>query len=219
MKRLVDALSYANVVSTVGLFLLLGGGAYAASRLPVNTVGTKQLKNNAVTWAKIKDGTITSSKIREGSLLRGDFAVGQLSAGPQGAAGEKGEKGKQGEPGPLVTTLPSGKTLRGIFSYTGHETSGNSPTEPISYPFPLASGATANVIGVGAKATTACPGSSKDPRAEPGNLCVYETQDEGELELNASNEIAGGRYGAVLSAKVPAETDFDFAGTWAVSAP
>ncbi len=219
MKRLTDSLTYANVVSTVGLFLLLGGGAYAASRLPVNTVGTKQLKNNAVTWAKIKNGVITSSKIREGSLLRQDFAVGQLSAGPQGAAGEKGEKGKQGEPGPLVTSLPSGKSLRGIFSFAGHGTSGSNPTEPISYQFPIASGPTTNVIGVSAKATSACPGSAKDPRAEPGNLCVYETRDEGELELTASNDIAGGKFGAVLSAKVPSEADFEFAGTWAVSAP
>ena len=32
-------LSYANVVSTLCLFLLLGGGAYAATKLAKNSVG------------------------------------------------------------------------------------------------------------------------------------------------------------------------------------
>ena len=34
MRRVASALSYANVVSTVCLFIVLGGGAYAATKLP-----------------------------------------------------------------------------------------------------------------------------------------------------------------------------------------
>ena len=46
-------LTYSNVVSTLCLFLLLGGGAaYAASHLGKNSVGSKQLKKNAVITAK-----------------------------------------------------------------------------------------------------------------------------------------------------------------------
>jgi hypothetical protein len=68
-------LTYSNVISTVCLFLLLGGGAaYAASSLGKNSVGTKQLKNNAVTGSKVKNG----------SLLAQDFKSGQLPAGAQG---------------------------------------------------------------------------------------------------------------------------------------
>ena len=45
--------NYANVMSTLCFFLLLGGGAaYAAGHLGKNAVGTKQLKKNAVTTAK-----------------------------------------------------------------------------------------------------------------------------------------------------------------------
>ena len=56
------------MISTVCLFVLLGGGAYAATRLPAKSVGTAQLKGGAVTGAKIKDGTITGAKIDSRTL-------------------------------------------------------------------------------------------------------------------------------------------------------
>ena len=42
-------LSYANVMATIAVFIALGGGAYAALKVPKDSVGNKQLKNNAVT--------------------------------------------------------------------------------------------------------------------------------------------------------------------------
>ena len=58
-------LTYANVVSTLCLLLLLGGGvAVAASQLAKNSVGAKQLRKNAVTTAKIKKGAVTGAKIK-----------------------------------------------------------------------------------------------------------------------------------------------------------
>lgn len=68
MRSLRRHLSYANVISTACLFLLLGGVAYAATALPKNSVGTPQLKKGAVTGAKIKDGTITGAKINSSTL-------------------------------------------------------------------------------------------------------------------------------------------------------
>lgn len=61
-------LTYANVMSTLCFFLLLGGGAYAAAHLPKNSVGMKQLKKNAVTTAKIKDEAVTAAKVQAGTL-------------------------------------------------------------------------------------------------------------------------------------------------------
>jgi hypothetical protein len=64
LKRFLSRLTYANVVSTLCLFLLLGGGAaFAATNLAKNSVGTKQIKNSAVTGAKIKNGAVTGAKI------------------------------------------------------------------------------------------------------------------------------------------------------------
>lgn len=55
--------TYANVVSTLCLFMVLGGGAYAATQLPADSVGTKQLRRGAVTSQKIKDHTIVGQDV------------------------------------------------------------------------------------------------------------------------------------------------------------
>ncbi|MBK5218208.1 MAG: hypothetical protein JJE35_00225 [Thermoleophilia bacterium] len=68
MRSIVRHLSYANVISTLCLFVLLGGGAYAATQLPAKSVGTRQLKAGAVTGVKIKDGTITGAKVDSRTL-------------------------------------------------------------------------------------------------------------------------------------------------------
>jgi hypothetical protein len=80
-------LTYANVAATLALFLALGGAAYAATQLPKNSVGTKQLRKEAVTAAKI------AKKTR--NQLRGDRGP----AGPQGAAGKTGKQGPKGATG------------------------------------------------------------------------------------------------------------------------
>jgi hypothetical protein len=67
--RWADRITYANVVSTLALVLVVGGGgAFAASQLARNSVGTKQLKNDAVTSAKIKAGAVTGGHVDERSL-------------------------------------------------------------------------------------------------------------------------------------------------------
>ncbi|HEY7255887.1 MAG TPA: hypothetical protein VH476_04310 [Solirubrobacterales bacterium] len=63
MKAITARLSYANVVATLALVLALGGVSWAATKLPKNSVGTKQIKNNAVTGAKVKKHTLTGKNI------------------------------------------------------------------------------------------------------------------------------------------------------------
>lgn len=57
-----------NVVAYVALFVALGGTAVAATSLPANSVGTKQLKNGAVTGAKVAQNTLTGANINESTL-------------------------------------------------------------------------------------------------------------------------------------------------------
>lgn len=69
MKRLHRKLTYANLVSTLALFLVLaGGGAFAAGKLAKNSVGTRQIRKEAITAAKIKNGAVTGAKIAPGSI-------------------------------------------------------------------------------------------------------------------------------------------------------
>ena len=80
-------LTYANVVSTLCLFLLLGGGAaYAASHLRKNSVGSKQLKKSAVTTAKIKNEAVTAAKVKKGTLTGTQINAGTLGTVPTATA-------------------------------------------------------------------------------------------------------------------------------------
>jgi hypothetical protein len=92
VKRLRAQLTYANVISTLCLFLLLGGSAYAAAELSKNSVGTRQ----------IKDGAITQKKLSK-ALLASLPSPGV--PGATGPAGPAGAPGKDGQPGPAGTAV------------------------------------------------------------------------------------------------------------------
>ena len=89
LQRLISHLSYANVVATGALVLATTGGAYAATQLPRDSVGARQIRTAAV----------RSSDVKDGSLLSRDFAPGQLPAGPQGSPGIQGPQGPKGDKG------------------------------------------------------------------------------------------------------------------------
>jgi hypothetical protein len=74
-----NRLTYANVMSSIAVFLLLGGGAaIAAKQLGKNSVGTKQLKKNAITKAKIKKNAVTAAKIKKGAVTRAKLLDGAV---------------------------------------------------------------------------------------------------------------------------------------------
>ncbi len=83
-------LSYANVTSTLALFIALTGAtAYAAQKLPDNSVGEFQLRPGAITAEKIRKNAVTSPKIKEGAIKQGKIANGSITAAKltQGAVG------------------------------------------------------------------------------------------------------------------------------------
>src|SRR3954447_17161166 len=81
------------VVALIALCVALGGGAYAAIKLPKNSVGAKQLKKGAVTPPKL------SAKTRK--QLKG-------KTGPPGTPGTAGTPGTPGTPGQTGLTGPAG---------------------------------------------------------------------------------------------------------------
>jgi hypothetical protein len=82
MGRMSSKLTYANVMATVAVFIALGGASYAATRLPKNSVGTRQLKKGAVSTAKIMDQAITAAKIQNGALTGAQINASTLGAVP-----------------------------------------------------------------------------------------------------------------------------------------
>jgi hypothetical protein len=83
------------VVALVALFAALGGGAYAALKLPANSVGPAQLKKGAVTPPKLSPAAKTALS-KPGP--KGETGARGLE-GPRGDAGPKGEIGPKGDTG------------------------------------------------------------------------------------------------------------------------
>ena len=63
--------TYANVVSTLALVLVVSGGAYAAAQLPKDSVKSAQIKNNTVKSKDVKDGNLRAADLRAGELAKG----------------------------------------------------------------------------------------------------------------------------------------------------
>jgi hypothetical protein len=76
---------YANVTSTLALFVALSGGAYAAASLPARSVGPAQLKKDAVVRAKIKSNAVNGSKVAGNSLSGADIDESTLAKVPAAA--------------------------------------------------------------------------------------------------------------------------------------
>jgi hypothetical protein len=230
MRKLREQLSYANVMSSIAVFVVLGGGAYAAATLPKNSVGSKQIKANAVTSSKVKNGSLLSSDFKPGQLVAG--APGPVGpAGPAGAAGaagakgekgEKGDKGDKGDAGPLLTTLPSGKTLRGGWGFGYGPSATDRVTEgPISFQVPLTISPTVEIVQAGGSPTEHCAGTFTDPTAAPGFLCIYTAFVNGGGPLGTYALADGSddyRFGAEVYFFSNGDTIAEASGTWAVTA-
>lgn len=112
MKQLRKRLSYANVMSSIAVFLVLGGAtAIAADQLGKNSVGSKQLKKNAVTTAKIKNNAVTTSKIKNGAVSGAKINLGSLGTVPNAAHAGTADNAAHANNADTV----AGSTIRRIF--------------------------------------------------------------------------------------------------------
>ena len=99
MTRFGPRLTYANVASSLALFVALGGTGYAALQIPRNSVGAKE----------IRQGAVRSNEIRNRAVLLRDISVDT----------RKRLRGKRGPAG------PSGTTFRAAISSGGAAVLGN----------------------------------------------------------------------------------------------
>src|SRR5207245_946236 len=72
-KQIRQRFTYANVMSTIAVFLTLGGAtALAAGQLGKNSVGSRQLKAKSVTTGKLANNAVNGAKVANGSLTGED---------------------------------------------------------------------------------------------------------------------------------------------------
>jgi hypothetical protein len=161
VNRIRGKLSYANVISTLCLLLLLGGGtAYAATALGKESVGTKQLAKAAVTPSKLSQGakkTLTGPAGPQGV----PGAIGPQ--GPQGVPGQEGMPGKEGPEGPGAVTLEDKATnsLHQLGTYAGVEVEDFCSGGSVEIALAATSSTPSNPLQVFGTATS---GTSLEPR-------------------------------------------------------
>jgi hypothetical protein len=116
VKRIRKRITYANVMSSIAVFLVLGGAsAYAAKKIGSNeikgnsittgkikkeaiatakikkeAVKTSKIANNAVASAKIADNAVTTAKINDGAVTTAKLGEGAVT-GPKLTPGERSE--------------------------------------------------------------------------------------------------------------------------------
>lgn len=188
----------------------LGANAVLPGNLGDGIISTAKLSDSAVIASKIKSGVITANKLGNGAVTTAKLGDGSVTLGKLGDG-----------VAPLLGTLKSGQTLRGVFVVGGDpKISLNS----ISYQFPLLNPPASpkeNVLEAG-KTSTACPGitGAATPQASPGQLCVYITAKSAEFEglefiPGATNRLGFGLFAGFTKQ----EPQNSVSGQWAVTAP
>ncbi len=154
-------------------------------------------------------------------------------AGPTGPAGAAGPAGPEGSPWTDLGVLPPGETETGSWSFGYVAAELELPIYvPISFPIPLPETLAATAVHRVNKAgeeegqpSTKCLGTAAEPKAAPGNLCIYTYEEAGTFLLGneqiadpGSSAEGAGKAGALLTVLIPAKASNAF-GTWAVTAP
>lgn len=223
LQKLRPKLTFANVMVVVLAFIVLGGGAYAATSLPRNSVGTKQLKRGAVTKAKIKKSTLRELKGAQGPA---GATTGVASVAPGGTVPSGATLRGSGVAFVSNPTLPGEVLTANGISFGGFQT----PARPV-----------AHIVPVGGPSTAECPGSVAQPEAASGHLCFYVdfvspakvsigVSDAGAFSpgsgavysfVTKKTQVIGdgtvARFGFVLSASGSESAHARVYGTWAVT--
>lgn len=178
----------------------LGNGVIGTSKLADGAVIASKIKNSVVTTNKLNNGAVTTAKLGDKSVTLGKLADGIA---------------------PLLGTLRSGQTLRGVFSVGDTATgAGDLARGAVSFPFPLTNAPSVSMLKKGeTNGNCSGLGGGQTPAATGGNLCVYVTESKG---LDATTPLVAEnntRLGFGLVAKSEAAGEYYAYGQWAVTAP
>lgn len=178
----------------------IGNGAVTTPKLGASSVIASTIKNSVITTNKLNNEAVTTPKLANESVSTAKLGKGSVTAAKL-----------SDEVGPLLSTLKSGQTLRGVFDL------GAESRAAVSFQFPLVNAVNVTILKKGetnANCSGLGGGGLQTPQAIPGNLCIYTTEEAGTPALAAENNT---RLGFGLKT---AGSGADFAyGQWAVTAP
>jgi hypothetical protein len=219
----------------------VGGAEYTAyeGTKAIICNGTDGTNGESVTSKTFTAGDEPQSPVKEPCKARGgaEFKVGTGTATPTFACNGEGGGGGGGEK--VFPTLPPEKTETGTWfdSFAVPKLEYNGAAVSISFPIPLAQ-APGEVHSVGATGNGGtCPGKVEEPKALPGNFCIYQgtiEEEPAETEnLSIANSdivppggklnenVGTGTSGAVVHIRYegPNAGAAVTQGSWAVTAP
>jgi hypothetical protein len=202
-------------VSLAALVVAASGGAYAAVTGSSGAI---------VACVHQKGGGLYIARkcARHDKRLKWSVTGPRGPAGRDGAigpAGLVGPKGNTGAPGPFPGVLPRGITVRG--NWVAGSSVGNTGTAyaSISFGFAFASAPTFNYVPGPASVPAGCSGgTSGNPTAQPGNLCLYLTGWA--LNTIGATPADSNAWGALFAVKpINSSLAFGGQGTWAATSP
>jgi hypothetical protein len=223
--------TYANVCSTIALFLAAGGTAWAAATLPAGSVTTREIQNGTIRGVDVRNGSLTSADFAALTLLRGvrgetgaDGAPGAPGTpGATGASGLAGQAGTAGTDGRNASEpLRSGETVYGVSG--GNDwvgTGGITNYVSLPAPAPTALDNTHVNTAEGFDADPECTGSAASPTAPAGKVCIYFFQWNAAACQNEQGYVSPelGRYGFVFTFHQEGVLNCVIQAVWAYTAP
>jgi hypothetical protein len=114
VSRKLPRLDYPTVMSTIAVFIALGGTSYALT-LPRNSVGGAQLRTAAVGSSELRSRAVRSKHINDHSVALRDIAF----------SARRGLRGQVGPVGPAGPAGPSGIEYSVAMNSGGGAASGN----------------------------------------------------------------------------------------------
>lgn len=234
-------LTLTNIALAVALLFAMTGGAYAAKHWVISSISQikpsvrQQLQGTGKNGATGAQGPIgaqgpagpqgppgtagTAGTVGENgvSVTSTVLSPGSNEHCPDGGAEFTSVSGASyacnGHTG-YTKTLPIGETETGTWSIDAAAPPPSFALANVSFAIPLENKPTKVVfLGLGAKATTECPGTEEEPAAKPGVLCLYTVFDQ--TNVTFSSEIIT-KTGVLLDFNI-GENEGAF-GTWAVTA-
>ena len=117
--------TYSEAVSTLALFIALGGTSYAVTSLPAASVGTAQLRNGAVSASKLRAHAVDAAAVAANSLTGAQIDESSLGVVPHAALADSATSAKTAGTAKTATSATTADTAT---SATTADTAGTAVT-------------------------------------------------------------------------------------------